>query len=101
MECKYIKHIEALYSTNEYKQKTKNFLNEEFNYLRSFTKDFFTSFEEKCIVAQGEIISTNMAVNYLQEQGVKTILLPALDFMRTDKNGDPNTSYIQESCLYS
>ncbi len=96
LECKYIKHIEALYSTNEYKQKTKNFLNEEFNYLRSFTKDFFTSFEEKCIVAQGEIISTNMAVNYLQEKGVKTILLPALDFMRTDKNGDPNTSYIQE-----
>ena len=40
-------------------------------------------------MAQGEIISTTMMVNHLQETGVKAILLPALDFMRTDKNGEP------------
>ena len=31
-----------------------------------------------------------MVEAYLQEQGIKAILLPALDFMRTDKNSDPN-----------
>ena len=96
LEQKYIGHIEALYSTDEYKQKTRLFITEKFDYLRSFTKDLFTSFEEKNIVAQGEILSTNMVVNYLQEQGVKAILLSALDFMRTDKNAEPDLPHIKE-----
>ena len=96
LEKKYMLHIEQLYSTDEYKEKTREFLTGEFNYLRSFTKDLFTSFEEKTIVAQGEIMSTNMMVNYLQEQGVKAVLLSALDFMRTDKNAEPDLQYIKE-----
>ena len=96
LEKKYMQHVEELYSTDEYKQKTRDFLAQEFDYLRSFTKDIFTSFEEKSIVAQGEIMSTNMMVNYLQERGVKAVLLSALDFMRTDKNGEPDPQYIKE-----
>lgn len=96
LENKYLKHIEELYSTEEYKEKTRQFLRDEFNYLRTFTKDLFTSFEEKSIVAQGEIMSTNMVVNYLQECGVRAVLLSALDFMRTDKNSEPDPQYIKE-----
>ena len=96
LENKYLKHVEELFSTDEYKEKTRQFLTEEFNYLRSFTKDLFTSFEAKSIVAQGEIISTNMMVNYLLESGTKAILLNSLDFMRTDKNSEPDTQYIKE-----
>ena len=96
LEKKYMQHVEELYSTEEMKQTTREFLQGEFNYLRSFTKDLFTSFEEKSIVAQGEMMSTNMVVNYLKEQGVKAILLSALDFMRTDKNAEPDPQYIKE-----
>ena len=96
LERKYLGHVEELYSTDEYKTKTRQFLEEEFDYLRTFTKDLFTSFEEKSIVAQGEIISTNMVVNYIQECGVKAVLLSALDFMRTDKNAEPDPQYIKE-----
>ena len=96
LEQKYFGHIDELYSTDEYKQKTRLFVTEIFDYLRSFTKGLFTSFEEKNIVAQGEVLSTNMVVNYLQEQGVKATLLPALDFMRTDKNAEPDLPYIKE-----
>ena len=96
LEEKYLIHVDELYSTDEYKQKMREFLRDEFNYLRSFTKELFTSFEEKSIVAQGEIISTNMVVSYLQECGVKTVLLSALDFMRTDKNAEPDSAYIKE-----
>ncbi len=96
LEQKYMQHVEELYSTQEAKDATRDFLRAEFDYLRSFTKDLFTSFEEKAIVAQGEIMSTNMMVNYLKEQGVKATLLSALDFMRTDKNGEPDTQYIRE-----
>ena len=96
LEKKYMQHVEDLYSTDEMKKATREFLQGEFNYLRSFTKDLFTSFEEKSIVAQGEIMSTNMVVNYLKEQGVKAVLLSALDFMRTDKNAEPDPQYIKE-----
>lgn len=96
LEEKYLSHVEELYSTEKYKTITKDFLFQEFNYIRSFTNDLFTSFEEKSIVAQGEIISTNMVTNYLLEQGFKTILLSALDFMRIDKNAEPNSTYIKE-----
>ncbi len=82
LENKYMQHVEELYTTETYKHKIKKFLTEEFNYLRSFTKDLFTSFEEKTIVAQGELLSTNMMVNYLQEKGIKAVLINALDFMR-------------------
>ena len=96
LEKKYMQHVEELYSTEEMKNTTREFLQSEFNYLRSFTKDLFTSFEEKSIVAQGEMMSTNMVVNYLKEQGVKAVLLSALDFMRTDKNAEPDPQYIKE-----
>lgn len=96
LEKKYMQHVEELYTTEEMKNTTREFLQGEFNYLRSFTKDLFTSFEEKSIVAQGEMMSTNMVVNYLKEQGVKAVLLSALDFMRTDKNAEPDPQYIKE-----
>ena len=96
LEKKYMQHVEDLYSTEEMKKTTREFLQSEFNYLRSFTKELFTSFEEKSIVAQGEIMSTNMVVNYLKEQGIKAVLLSALDFMRTDKNAEPDPQYIKE-----
>ena len=96
LEKKYEQHVAEPYAKDEMKKKTSEFLHSEFDYLRSFTKDLFTSFEEKSIVAQGEIMSTNMVVNYLQECGIKAVLVNALDFMRTDKNAEPDTQYIKE-----
>ncbi len=96
LEQKYAEHVLSLYKTEEMRQRTTDFLQEEFNYLRSFTKVHFTSFEEKVILAQGEIISTNMVANYLQECGVKTLLVNALDIVRTNKNAEPDMNYIKE-----
>ncbi len=96
LELKYMEHIQELYATDEWREKTEKFLREEFSYLRSFSKSLFTSFEEKVILAQGEIISTNMVTNYLLEQGVNAVLLSALDMIRTDKNAEPDLNYIRE-----
>ncbi len=95
LEAKYMKHVEELYSSDSAKQTTRDFLKDEFAYLRSFTKEIFTSFEEKAIVAQGEMMSTNMVANYMKEQGINVVLLNALDFMRTDKNTEPAPVYIK------
>ena len=96
LERKYLSHAEELYTNEDYKKETIQFMHEEFDYLRSFTKDLFTSFEQKSIVAQGEILSTHMMYNYMQEQGIDCVLLSALDFMRTDKNAEPDSQYIRK-----
>ena len=97
LEKQYVKHVDELLAETQHRERLRAFLVDEFNYLRSFTKDLFTSFEEKTIVAQGEVISTNMMVSYLQEIGVKAVLLDALDFMRTDKNNEPDMAFIREN----
>ncbi|MBR3858444.1 MAG: aspartate kinase [Bacteroidaceae bacterium] len=96
LEGLYKKHINELYSSEEYKRQTAALVKEVFDYLRSFTKQLFTSVEERIILAQGEIISTNMVTNYLKEQGISAHLIAALDYMRTDKNGEPDAAYIKE-----
>ena len=96
LEATYERHVSALYATDQWRDDTRQFLREEFNYLRSFTKQLFGATEEKLILAQGEIISTHMMTNYLLEQGIPVVLLSALDFMRTDKAGEPDLNYIKE-----
>ncbi len=97
LEVKYEKEVDELYSTAEFKQKGMDLIRERFNYIKSFTNNIFTVFEEKIILAQGELISTGMFNLYLQERGIKSILLPALDYMRIDKNCEPDSAYIREN----
>ncbi len=97
LEKKYAEHIDELFSTDEFKQRGMAHIRERFSYIKSFTNNVFTVFEEKEILSQGELISTGMFNLYLQEQGVKSCLLPALDYMRIDKNNEPDTAYIREN----
>ena len=96
LQDKYIGHINELYSTDEYKVLTTNTINTIFSTIRSCAKTDFTSKEERVIVAQGEMLSTNMVTNYLLEQGYKVQLLPALEFMRTNTDKEPDLKYIKE-----
>ena len=96
LETKYQGVINELFSTEEAKDEARREVKSIFNYIRSLSKDIFTLFEEKEILAQGELISTRLMNIYLHEKGVNSALLPALDFMRTDKNGEPDTHYISQ-----
>jgi len=96
LDSKYKQIVDGLYSSSEYKNKALDILKTHFDELRSLSKDMFTLFEEKVVLSKGEIMSTNMMQLYLQEQGVKSVLLSALDFMRIDKNSEPDVSYIHQ-----
>ncbi len=97
LALKYEGVIDELYSTTEFKNKANEIVEAHFDHIRNFTGNLFTLFEEKVVLAQGELLSTNMFTNYLLEQGVKAVLLPALEYMRVDKNGEPDTDYIKEN----
>ena len=63
-------------------------------YIRSLMGVEFTETDEKEILAQGELMSTALMNAYLQFTGVRSVMLPALKFMRTDENGEPDMKYI-------
>lgn len=96
LEQKYFNTISNLYSDESYREEALCEIKACFNYIRSFTKDIFTLFEEKEILAQGEIMSTVMMNLLLHERGIRAELIPALEYMRTDKNGEPDAHYIKQ-----
>ena len=98
-EQKYAREIEALYRTDLYKERALQLVTEHFNHVWSFSGKPFTVFDEKVILAQGELISTGMMDLYLQEQGIESVLLPALNFMRITADGEPAPVYIREKLV--
>jgi aspartate kinase len=97
LEQKYFDVIEELYATSEIKSEVVGIIKSHFEYLRSFSKSVFTLFEEKAILAEGELLSTAIFELYLKEIGEKSALLPALEYMRIDKNAEPDTAFIAEN----
>lgn len=95
LELKYLETIGSLYDKESTKTAATAAIKERFDYLRSLAKANFTVLEEREILAQGEMMSTAMMHLYLQEHGVKSVLLPALEYMRTDSNGEPDTAFLK------
>ncbi len=89
--------IKELYKTEEGYSKGKTIIDNEFNFIRSLVNiKPFTLKQEKEIVAEGELLSTQMFEAYLQEEGVSSALLPALDFMLIDADNEPVLSFTEE-----
>ena len=91
----YLLHIEELYVKEENLLATRELLLGLFKHLHQLTTEEYSLKLEKEILAQGELMSTNMVTNYLKEQGVKVCLIPALDYMKTDDKGEPDMPFIK------
>lgn len=96
LEKNYEKVVDELFSTETYKSKGLELIKSHFNYIKALTQDMFTLFEEKAVLAQGEMLSTALFHFYLEENKRSSVLLPALNFMRIDEEGEPNNNYIKE-----
>lgn len=96
LKLAYLSHIDELYETGEFRQRTMETVMSCFMKIESFVSEPFSVFEEKEVLAQGELIAASMIHFYLQEKGVASCLLPALDFMRTRENSVPDMDYIEE-----
>ena len=96
LEATYYPFIKHLYATPAALEKGQKVIEEKFNFLRSFDPITFDGDDEKMILAQGELISTNLFVLYAQEIGMDAVLIPALEFMRTQE-GEPDLEYITKA----
>jgi len=97
LKAHYDAFIKELYSTEAGLQKGQAVVDNEFNFIRSVLKSRpFGLKQDKELVAQGEIMSTQMFQAYLEEVGESSVLLPALDFMRIDHDGEPELETIEK-----
>jgi aspartate kinase len=97
LEKKYFGVVQELFSTDDFRNSGGDLLREHFAYIRSFTQDLFTANEVKCVVAQGELLSTALFELYCRECGIEAVLIPALNFMRIDREQEPDLFYIKEN----
>jgi len=97
LRSKYHQVVEELFASENFKKSGHELIDSHFEYIRNFTLRVFTKLQEKAILAQGELISTSLFHLLLQERNIKSILLPALCFMRIDKDGEPDAFYIKEN----
>lgn len=91
---KYEEFIETLYATPAGKQKGKEVVETQFTIIRNVLGSDFTDVEERLMLAQGELISTQLFQHFLTEKGVKSELLWSLDFMSIDADNEPELSAI-------
>ena len=96
---KYSAAISELYRREETKEAARQFVAGKMDFIRNFSEELFTDFEEKQILAVGEMISVRMMAAFLRESGRSVTCLNALDYMVTDKYGEPNLRITREKLL--
>jgi len=97
MRQKYHQVVADLFQSDEYRNKGLKMVDTHFDNLDEFNQDMFTQYEEKAVLAKGELISTALMYYHLNELGITCALLPALNFMRIDKDQEPDNYYIQQN----
>lgn len=88
--------IKSLYSTPQGWAAGESVVTRHFDFIRSLAEKPYTVKESKELVAEGELISTQLFFAYLQEINIHAALLPALDFMRIDADEEPVIPYTEE-----
>ncbi len=92
----YREYISNLYATETGLHKGGEVVEKHFTFIRSLAEQTFTGKQEKELLAEGEMISTQLFQAYLEEIGVSSVLLPALDFMRIDADDEPDLAFTEQ-----
>ncbi len=95
LEVLYRQFVMELLFNEEQITKANSILTEHFEFLTIILKISFSQALFKDILAQGELLSTRIFCQYLEEQKIQHVLLPALDFMTLDKQDEPQIGTIK------
>ncbi len=95
LENNYRRFISDLVKTDTYRTKANAIVTEHFEFLNIILKISFSEALNKDILAQGELLSTKLFCIFLEQKNVQHVLLPALEFMSIDGNGEPQIGSIK------
>ncbi|WP_299764090.1 aspartate kinase [uncultured Dokdonia sp.] len=97
LEIRYTTTIQSLFSDDETLYNVQEYVQDIFSYLRTAVGKSYSPLMYNTIVSYGELLSTYIFTAYLRQEGIKAQLLPALDFMRIDRNSEPDNFYIRQN----
>ena len=97
LEISYNATIQSLFVDVEILYQVQEYVQDIFYELRTAIDKTHTQYLYNTIVSYGELLSTYIFSAYLRQEGIKVQLLPALDFMRIDRNNEPDTFYIRQN----
>jgi len=90
LKGQYVRTSEELFPDQEHcRSRALEVVDEVFNYLSERTAQSLRRDVSKEVLAQGEILSTNLFHILVAAEGQESVLLPALDFMRLDEKSEP------------
>ncbi|HEY2725678.1 MAG TPA: aspartate kinase [Parafilimonas sp.] len=95
LENHYREFVKNLVEKEMFRKKANAIVSEHFEFLNIILKISFSEALNKDILAQGELLSTKLFSVFLEEKNVDHILLPALEFMSIDGNGEPQIGSIK------
>ena len=96
LHAHYLNFYPELLKSPAARTKAADILKEHFEFLNILLKISFNEAIQRDILAQGELLSTKLFHALLEELGVSSVLLPALDFMSIDENSEPELGKISE-----
>lgn len=86
--------VKSLGLTDRNKKECETHIQQVFVMLSNLSKMPYTIANERIILAQGELLSTRLFHELVKSNGFESSLLPALDFMRTDEQSEPDLEKI-------
>ncbi len=97
LRAHYDQFLTELYSTPAGLGQGQAIVAKEFAFIDSLIATSpYTVKQEKEMVALGELLSTQIFETFLQEEGISSALLPALDFMVIDEDNEPVLKVIEQ-----
>ncbi|ADR22485.1 aspartokinase [Marivirga tractuosa] len=96
LQKRYDEFLEELFETESFKNKASAIIADSMDFIKSCLEKPFTNSIDKELLAQGELMSTNIFNLHLQEHELNSALINALDFVRTDAFSEPDDAFINK-----
>jgi aspartate kinase len=96
LHAHYLSFYPELLTSPSARTKAEGILKEHFEFLNILLKISFNEAIQRDILAQGELLSTKLFHTLLEELGISSVLLSALDFMSIDENAEPELGKVSE-----
>jgi len=96
LEKHYQAFVKELFTSDSFQAIGQEIVSRFFIFIRMLAAGQFDNKSYRELLAQGELISTELFYQHLQERKINTRLLPALYFMSIDENDEPELEKISE-----
>lgn len=96
LEKHYESFIKELYSSDAFLAIGQETVSRFFIFIRLLAAGQFNNKSYRELLAQGELMSTELFYQHLQERKINSRLLPALHFMSIDENEEPELEKIEQ-----